>query len=254
MRKFVLTITLLSLYNAVLIPTLATAQSYAGWYAGAQQRIDTLRKGDFGIRIIDKEGQPYTGEVAVRLKKHAFPFGIAFDFYEGISAMGKTYSTSEAVSAHADHEIYQTERWDKYLAYAIPVQAGMTYTVTLKLAEIYHSSANSRIFDARVDGTLFLDNYDILAEAGGKNKAIDTSLQVTADKSFIGIEFTATVDNAAIKGIVGDEAGGGNVIRINCGGPAMTTGSGNLYVSEEGYFDQDISTVATKEQWMKAAM
>jgi GH35 family endo-1,4-beta-xylanase len=253
LRKLVIALTLL-LSEIALFPDLAFAQSYAAWYANAQQRIDTLRKGNFGIMIFDKEGQSYTGEVAVRMEKHEFPFGIAFDFYEGTASMGNTYRTSEAISAAADSEIYQTERWDKYLAYAIPVQTGKGYIVTLKLAEIYHSSANSRIFDAHVDGTLFLDDYDIFSEAGGKNIARDTSLQILADKNFISIEFTALVDNAAVKGIVIDEVGGGNVIRINCGGPAITTQSGNQYVTEVGYFDPDISTVATKEQWMKAAM
>lgn len=254
MRKLVIALTLLTLSKIALFPSLAFTQSYATWYANAQQRIDTLRKGSFGIRILDKEGNPFTGEVAVRMEKHEFPFGIAFDFYEGTASMGNTYSTTEAISAASDEEIYQTERWDNYLAYAIPVQSGKEYTVTLKLAEIYHSAPNSRIFDAHVDGALFLDDFDIFAGAGGKNIAIDTSLQISADKNYISIEFTALVDNAAIKGIVVDEVGGGNVTRINCGGPALTTQSGNLYVSEDGYFDPDISPVSTKEQWMKAAM
>ena len=51
-----------------------------------------------------------------------------------------------------------------------------------------------------------------------------------------------------------DEVGGANVVRINCGGPALTTVDGNQYVSEEGYFDPDVNTVASDEQWMKAAM
>jgi hypothetical protein len=39
------------------------AQSYAAWYQNAQQRIDTLRKNDYGLQIFHKDGQPYTGEV-----------------------------------------------------------------------------------------------------------------------------------------------------------------------------------------------
>ena len=51
-----------------------------------------------------------------------------------------------------------------------------------------------------------------------------------------------------------DELDGPNVIRINCGGPAVTTSDGNSYVAEAGYFDPDVNTVASKEQWMQAAM
>jgi len=42
-----------------------------------------LRKGNFGVKIYNKEGQPVTGKISVRMAKHEFPFGIAFDFYEG---------------------------------------------------------------------------------------------------------------------------------------------------------------------------
>ena len=60
-----------------------SAQSAQQWYDQAEDRIDTLRKGSYTIRILDATGQPYEGEVNVRMKKHEFPFGIAFDFYEG---------------------------------------------------------------------------------------------------------------------------------------------------------------------------
>ena len=238
----------------ILSPDNVLAQSYATWFNQAQERIDTLRKGNFGIQIFDKNGLPFTGEVSVHLQKHEFPFGIAFDFYEGSASMGNTYSTSAAIQSDADQEIYQTERWNKYLAYAIPVESGNDYRVTLKFAEIFHNSGNSRIFDVYVEGQLFLDDYDIFSEAGGKNIAEDTTVVVTAAKNTISIELTATLDNAAIKGIVVDEAGGGNIVRINCGGPALTTQSGNHYVTEQGYFDPDASPVATREQWMKGVM
>ena len=42
-----------------------------------------MRKGNFGVKIYNKEGQPVTGKISVRMAKHEFPFGIAFDFYEG---------------------------------------------------------------------------------------------------------------------------------------------------------------------------
>ena len=238
----------------ILSPDNVLAQSYATWFNQAQERIDTLRKGNFGIQIFDKNGLPFTGEVSVHLQKHEFPFGIAFDFYEGSASMGNTYSTSAAIQSDADQEIYQTERWNKYLAYAIPVESGNDYRVTLKFAEIFHNSGNSRIFDVYVEGQLFLDDYDIFSEAGGKNIAVDTSLIVSATNNYISIEFTASLDNAAIKGIEVDEAGGESIVRINCGGPALTTPSGNHYVTEQGYFDPDASPVATREQWMKAAM
>lgn len=70
----------LSLYLSI---SLANGQSIQQWYNNAQARIDTLRRGNFQIIVLDENGQPYSGEVSVKLKKHEFPFGIAFDFYEG---------------------------------------------------------------------------------------------------------------------------------------------------------------------------
>jgi GH35 family endo-1,4-beta-xylanase len=231
-----------------------SAQSYAAWYNSAQQRIDTLRKGSFGIQIIDKNGQPFTGDVSVRMKKHEYPFGIAFDFYEGSASMGNTYSTTSTIQAKTENEIYKTERWSANLAYAIPVEKGKEYKVTLKFAEIYASAKNARLFDVTVNGQLFLDNYDVFAAANGKNIAVDTSVIATADEGYIYIELNASKDNAAIKGIVIDEMDGANIVRINCGGAALKTSDGNYYTTETGYFDPEANTVASKEQWMQAAM
>ncbi len=243
-------------FAIVLLNTEIKAQSYTEWYNNAQQRIDTLRKGDFGIQIFDKNGQPFSGNVSVRMKKHEYPFGIAFDFYEGPAnaVMGNSYSTSETVVSETDPEIYQSERWGDYLAYAIPVENGKEYKVTLKFAEIFFSSGNSRVFDVHINGQLFLDTYDVFTEAGGNNVAKDTSLVITSSKDYISIELTALIDNVSIKGIEVLEVGTSNVTRINCGGTSMITIDGNQYVAENGYFDQNISTVASKEDWMKAAM
>jgi len=239
----------------MIISTIETkAQSYAIWYNNAQERIDTLRKGNFGIQIVDKNGQPFTGQVSVRMVKHEYPFGIAFDLYEGTGSMGNSYTTTESIQAVSDAEIYKTERWNDYLAYLIPLETGKEYKVTLKFAEIYFNSGGSRLFDVAVEGQLFLDNFDVFTEADGKNIAIDTSIIVTTTKNSVSIELTASLDNASIKGIEIDEVGGANIVRINCGGPAITTQDGNQYVSEAGYFDPDVNTVASDEQWAKAAM
>jgi GH35 family endo-1,4-beta-xylanase len=52
------------------------------WYETAEQRIDTLRKGDFTLRITDTLGNPFTDSVNIRLKKHEFPWGNTIDFFD----------------------------------------------------------------------------------------------------------------------------------------------------------------------------
>ncbi len=231
------------------------AQSAAEWYGTAQERIDTLRKGNFGFEIYDKNGQPYTGDVTVRHVKHEYPFGIAFDLYEDANANnGNVYSTSSDIVAAADAEIYQSERWSSFIAYALPVETGKTYTLTLKFAEIYHTRSGARIFDAYVEGTQFLKDFDMYAEAGNNNTAVDTSLTLQAGDDKINIIMASSADNAAIKGMVLEDVESGEIIRINCGGGALTTTDGNEYVSDVDYFDMNAPRYPTNEDWMKAAM
>ncbi len=45
------------------------------WYETAEARIDTLRKGDFTLRITDELDNPLTDSVYIRLKKHEFQWG-----------------------------------------------------------------------------------------------------------------------------------------------------------------------------------
>jgi GH35 family endo-1,4-beta-xylanase len=63
-----------------LIPTCSIYSQ--SWYETAGQRIDTLRKGDFTLRITDTLGNPYTDSVYIHLKKHEFPWGNTIDFFD----------------------------------------------------------------------------------------------------------------------------------------------------------------------------
>jgi uncharacterized repeat protein (TIGR02059 family) len=237
-----------------LLPVVSHAQSMEIWYANAQERIDTLRKGTFGLKIVDKNGQPFSGQYSVRMVKHGFPFGIAFDLYDTGVNYGNTYITAASIQAESDAEIYKTERYYTFLAYAIPVEKDRDYRLTLKFAEIYWSTQGSRIFDVYVEGQKFLSDYDIFIEAGGKNIAVDTSVYITSSDTLISIEFTTSVDNAAIKGIEIQTVEGDWITRINCGGDTLTTVDGHYYHSDQDFFDQNASRYPTEEQWMKSAM
>ncbi|TYP73158.1 GH35 family endo-1,4-beta-xylanase [Paenibacillus methanolicus] len=50
----------------------------APWRAEANQRIEQVRKGDFEIAVVDKQGQPVAGaDVQLRMTNHEFKFGTA---------------------------------------------------------------------------------------------------------------------------------------------------------------------------------
>jgi endo-1,4-beta-xylanase len=58
--------------------TWAGMEADAPWRAEADQRIETFRKGDLALRVLDAAGKPVAGSpVHVRMIRHAFPFGTA---------------------------------------------------------------------------------------------------------------------------------------------------------------------------------
>lgn len=55
----------------------------ADWYARSEERIDSLRKGDFTLAAKAKGGRPCHGTADIRLKRHAFPWGTCLNFQGG---------------------------------------------------------------------------------------------------------------------------------------------------------------------------
>lgn len=222
------------------------------WYDSAQIRIDSLRKGNFTLKIKDKDGNGAKDSVKIIHRKHEFPWGIAIDLTYNT---GNVYTTSQTVTANSDAEIYSSERWLSFLAYVLPSIKGKKYKLTVKLSEIYFDVANSRLFDVYVNGQKIMQNIDKFALANGKNKAIDTTINVVATDSVIKLSFQATKDNASIMGIVLSDSVGNAFLRINCGGDAMTTKSGNYYVNDLAYIDKDaVQPGTSNDDWLKAVM
>ena len=227
------------------------------WYNAAQSRIDTLRKGTFAVRILDKQNNPVTDSVRIILKKHAFTWGYACDLYVPATA-GTTYkgSTSNTItSIYGDQLVYQSERWGKYLCYQLPTTSGNTYNLTLKFAELYFSTAGSRLFDVYLNGELLLKDFDKYQKANGKFIAYDTTFTFTATSSMVKIEFLATKDNVSINGLaLTDINNSSSVLRLNCAG-ATTNIKGRLYYADDTYINNaSASNLPTDDDWTKAVM
>jgi uncharacterized repeat protein (TIGR02059 family) len=226
------------------------------WYNSAQSRIDTLRKGNFTIKVLDSTGFGVRDSIKIIHKKHEFPWGTAYDLNAN-SNSGTTYSGSTAsaiISKYGDNDIYKTERWGKYVAYELPAIAGKSYYLTLKLAEIYFSTANSRIFDVYVDGVRVMQNIDKYALANGKNIAFDTTIVVTAQKSKIKVEFNTLKDNVSINGLVLTESTNSSILRLNCGGSTITIG-GKTYYGDNTYLNTTSAALfTTDDDWYKSVI
>ena len=126
----------------------------------------------------------------------------------GVKYASDTYVTGGNVASFGDNTqidnttedyLYQHERFGNF-SYEIPVPNGK-YTLTLKFAENYWNAANQRKFDVAVNGRTVLDNLDIWAEAGAKDKALDKIIPVTVTNGEINISFTTVLDNAKVNAI-----------------------------------------------------
>ncbi len=72
----------------------------------------------------------------------------------------------------------------------------------MHFAEIFHTSAGSRIFDVHIEGVQGqLTDYDIYLAAGGANTAVIETFMVTVSDGGLTIDFTSKVEYAKISGI-----------------------------------------------------
>ncbi|MEC4983286.1 MAG: malectin domain-containing carbohydrate-binding protein [Oscillatoria sp. PMC 1068.18] len=113
---------------------------------------------------------------------------------------GKIYSTGSAISGTDDDTLFQTERSGKNFAYDFAVADG-DYQVELNFAEIYWGATGQRIFDVTIENNLVLDEFDIYAEAGGKNVALTKTFNIGVVDGNLDIDFSTTKDNAKISSI-----------------------------------------------------
>jgi hypothetical protein len=114
---------------------------------------------------------------------------------------GSVYSSTAAVSGTSTPEVYQSERFDtRRFRYRFHVPNGR-YRVILKFAEIWFKEAGKRRFDVLVNGQTVLKDFDILARAGGANKAVDQRFLTSVANGEIHIEFVPIVSSPKISGI-----------------------------------------------------
>ena len=109
----------------------------------------------------------------------------------------------------APQAVYQTERWGAF-TYTLPsLTPNAAYTVRLHFAENYWSSTGQRRFHVDINGVRVLTEFDIVAAAGGANRAVVREFATTANANGqIGITFiTGSIDDPKSSGI--EVVGGG---------------------------------------------
>ena len=130
--------------------------------------------------------------------------------YPDIIAGGMNHADAHidtSASNAAPEAVYQSECYGKDFTYIFPVPSENRYLVRLHFAEIFDSGVGSRLENIEINGHNVLTNFDILATAGGKNKAVIREFSdVTPDAhGNITIHIASTPDspdqNAKINGI-----------------------------------------------------
>ncbi len=116
--------------------------------------------------------------------------------------------TSDASDA-APEAVYQSCRFQDMTYTFDGLKAGQPYTLRLHFAETFHEQAGARVFDVAVNGKAMLTDYDIVAKAGKKMKAVTEAVEVTADAAGkLIVTFKTKRDQALVNGLEVLEAGG----------------------------------------------
>ena len=120
-----------------------------------------------------------------------------------------TYSVSDAINTTgvlnaAPQGVYQTERRGSDFTYTVSnLTLNASYLVRLHFAEIYWSSTGQRKFNVSANGVSMLKDFDIVAAAGGANRAVIREfVAVPNSDGAVAIRFTSgSVDLAKASGI-----------------------------------------------------
>ena len=124
-----------------------------------------------------------------------------------VFAVNLPADTSDASDA-APEAVYQTCRFQDMTYTFDGLKAGQAYTLRLHFTETYHEQAGARVFDVVANGQTVLADYDILAKAGQKMKAVTETMEVTADAAGkLVVAFKTKRDQALVNGLEVLEAG-----------------------------------------------
>jgi fibronectin type 3 domain-containing protein len=105
---------------------------------------------------------------------------------------------TNGLASPAPMAVYQTNRYGE-MSYNLPfLSPNASYKVRLHFAETYSpfTSAGQRVFNVAINGAAVLNNFDVVAVAGGNYKAIIREFNaITKSDGSLAIDFTAVVNN-----------------------------------------------------------
>jgi alpha-glucosidase (family GH31 glycosyl hydrolase) len=117
---------------------------------------------------------------------------------------GTTFSSANLIDGTDDDILFQSERYGSPFSYLFDVPNGR-YEVQLLDAETANNNPGDRLINVFIEGQQVLTNFDILAAAGGKNKALTLTFTNTVADGQLAITFSGvsghTDPNARVSAI-----------------------------------------------------
>lgn len=182
---------------------------------------DTLAVSDSSLAIITAGGSTPVyqvnagpGSASPFIAQDGFVFG-GNDFQD-LSPIDMS-----GVTDPAPEFVYQSEHYGDQTWTFPSLTPGSTYTVRLHFCEIYppDSFPGGRVFNVDIQGSRYLDSYDLYAHTGGPYIAtVEQTTAVANEDGEIVIDFITLVDNAKVSGIeILTGAPSGQTIEVNLG-------------------------------------
>jgi len=149
---------------------------------------------------------------------------------------GGSYCTTVSISNTTDPKLYQCEHWGSGYQFSVP---NGSYTVTLKFAEIWYTSAGQRVFNVVLNGTTVLSGLDVFSAAGGANRAYDVSFPVLVSNGEISIGFQAVIGLPKVNAIqiVQGQSTSFPPVRVDSGGGTYADSLNQTWSADFGYVD-----------------
>jgi len=185
--------------KAATVPgRLSQAQAYGG--TPPTHILHRINAG--GPRLLSRDGGPDWGgdTAAAPDKRHSTG--------SSVSAFGLVPTLNPSVPASTPPDVFSSERYDGgragdggEMTWNIPVAAGTPMEVRLYFANRATATAavGKRQFDVKLDGTLVLDNYDIVA-AVGHDTATMRAFRMTSDGN-VDLDFLHVLSHPLINAI-----------------------------------------------------
>ncbi|MDJ1498094.1 malectin domain-containing carbohydrate-binding protein [Cytophagaceae bacterium DM2B3-1] len=169
----------------------------------------------FKVRVTDNGTTPlsdeeqfqiFVQEVALRIdcgSSNSITIGsktFQADGYVTSNSIARTFTTGD-IAGTTEDVIYKSMRSGDSFAYYIPVANGR-YQVELNFAELYFTQVGERVFSVNIEGgKTELVNFDVIAQAGGKNRAVSRSFPISVTDENLAIIFSSQVSKAMISAI-----------------------------------------------------